>query len=107
MSGRLRRSRCMNWPSPIEGVSPSPGTPMPRMFRLARSGPVAPHGMRPGAELKPWARLRTEAGDIGGVEFEPHHLQQLPIAILIDDVDSIVAADEIDQILVEWIRAQP
>src|ERR1017187_2666337 len=53
----------MNWPIPMEAVSPSPVTPRPSMVRLAIMAPVAMDGMRPCTALHPCDRLRKYAGD--------------------------------------------
>src|SRR5437764_1225496 len=42
----LRRIRCMNWPRPIDAVSPSPDTPSMISWRFARWPPVVSAGMR-------------------------------------------------------------
>ena len=52
--GTLRRMACLNWPMPMEPVSPSPLTPMAVRLRLATMAPVATDGMRPCTLLKPW-----------------------------------------------------
>jgi hypothetical protein len=49
----LRRTMCLNWPNPIEPVSPSPETPIARIWWLASIAPVATAGMRPWRALKP------------------------------------------------------
>ena len=53
----------MNWPMPMEAVSPSPLSPMPISVRLASRAPVAMAGMRPWTALKPCDRPRKYAGD--------------------------------------------
>ena len=53
---------CMNWPSPMEAVSPSPETPMPISFWFASIAPVATAGIRPCTALNPCARPRKYAG---------------------------------------------
>src|SRR6516225_4153039 len=61
-SGRFRRTRWTNCPTPMEAVSPSPETPRPIRVRLAISAPVATDGMRPWTALKACARLMKYAG---------------------------------------------
>ncbi len=48
----------MNWPMPIEAVSPSPETPSADIVLFASSAPVATDGMRPCTLLKLCARDR-------------------------------------------------
>ena len=52
----------MNWPRPIDAVSPSPDTPTETRFRFARTAPVATAGMRPCTALNPCAREMKYAG---------------------------------------------
>src|SRR6266853_5606745 len=62
MMGRLRRIRWINWPTPIEAVSPSPLTPSAIRWRLASTAPVATDGMRPWTALKLCERPMKYAG---------------------------------------------
>src|SRR6201999_174699 len=62
MTGRLRRMRWMNWPMPMEAVSPSPLMPSASRLRLASMAPVVTEGMRPWTVLKLCDLLRKYAG---------------------------------------------
>src|SRR4029077_16128405 len=52
----------MNWPTPMEAVSPSPLTPRAIRWRLASTAPVATDGMRPWTALKLCERPMKYAG---------------------------------------------
>src|SRR6266581_4286424 len=67
MMGRLRRMRWINWPMPMEAVSPSPLTPKASRLRLASIAPVAMEGMRPCTALKLGYALRLHAHVVHGV----------------------------------------
>src|ERR1022692_2392000 len=73
----------MNWPIPMEAVSPSPVTPRPSMVRLAIIAPVAMEGMRPwhgvesvrGVEEEGRRFRRTaDAGELADPPRLPAHL---------------------------------
>ena len=54
--------RWMNWPMPMEAVSPSPLTPSAIIVWLPSNAPVATDGMRPCTLLKLCARAMKYAG---------------------------------------------
>src|SRR5579862_4526410 len=58
----LRRMTWHIWPRPMESESPSPEMPTYSRSRLAALAPVTMEGMRPWAELKPWAPLTKYVG---------------------------------------------
>src|ERR1043166_984776 len=62
ITGRLRRMRWTNCPTPIEAVSPSPLTPRAIRLRFASTAPVVTDGMRPWTELKLCERFMKYAG---------------------------------------------
>ena len=49
----------------------------------------------------------AQLGDIVRIELQAHQGQQLRVAVLVDDVDALVPADEIDQLVGERICLQP